>query len=384
MIPLCVPNLAGNEARYLQECITSTYVSSVGPFVDRFETMVADAAGAKRAVATSAGTTALHAGLMTVGVKAGDLVICPDLTFIASANAIAHCGAIPWLVDVSPDSWTLDPTLLAGTLATETQKINGACVHRASGRRVAAIVPVYTLGVPADMDPIVLLAQEYGFPVVADGAAALGALYKDRPSGALGADLTMYSFNGNKTATAGGGGAIVGNDAALIDRFRHLTTTARVGTNYDHDTVGYNYRMTNLQAAVGCAQMEQLEGFVAAKRRIASRYNEAFGSIDGFRPFPEPGWATSPAWFSGFMFDTEDGDERSEALRRHLRVHGIDARPFWKPMHLQTPYRDAPKTATPVTDGLWKRIVTLPCSTHLNDADQGRVIETVISWAAET
>jgi dTDP-4-amino-4,6-dideoxygalactose transaminase len=190
----------------------------------------------------------------------------------------------------------------------------------------------------------------------------------------------MYSFNGNKTATAGGGGAIAGNDEKLVKHFRHLTTTARVGAEYDHDIVGYNYRMTNLQAAVGCAQMERLDEFVAAKRRIADTYDRAFRGINGFGRFPDPEWAESPAWFSGFFIGTDDGDRQSAELRAYLRSADIDARPFWKPMHQQPPYASAPHTQMPVCDWLWSRIVTLPCSTHLTEADQEKVIDAVIGW----
>jgi dTDP-4-amino-4,6-dideoxygalactose transaminase len=345
--------------------------------------MIAQAAGTPGAVATSAGTTALHAALLTVGVRPGDLVICPALTFIASANAIAHCGATPWLFDVDSTSWTIDPVLLADELAANTELRGAERFHIPTGRRVSAIVPVFTLGTPADMDAIVPVAHEAGLAIVVDAAAALGATYKGRPSGDLGADLTMYSFNGNKTVTAGGGGAIVSSDIEKLKAFRHLTTTARVGAEYDHDVVGYNYRMTNLQAAVGVAQMEQLETFLAAKRRIARRYNRAFGDIPGFKAFPEPNWADGAAWFSGFFFDTTDGDRASGDLRASLREAGIDARPFWKPMHMQAPYRDAPRTALPLSEYLWNRIITLPCSSHLTEQDQETVISAVMSWAQQ-
>lgn len=380
MIPLCVPNISGNEGKYLAECVSSTFVSTIGPFVTQFEKMVAEAAGARGAVATSSGTTALHAALVAVGVERDDLVICPSLTFIASANAISHAGATPWLFDVDQESWTLDPALLARELASRTERRGGDLFHSGTGRRVSAIVPVFTLGIPADMDAIVAIAREYGLKIVVDGAAALGALYKGRTSGALGADLTMYSFNGNKTTTAGGGGGVAGDDEALLARFRHLTTTGRVGADYDHDIVAFNYRMTNLQAAVGCAQMERLDEFVAAKRRIAARYEDAFRGLNGISRFPDPEWATSPAWFSGFVFHGQGAADKSRALRAHLRQEGIDARPFWKPMHDQKPYADAPRTAMPVADALWPGVVTLPCSTHLTGAEQDKVIATVRGW----
>ncbi len=381
MIQLAVPNLAGNEEKYLSDCVTSTFVSSVGPYVTKFEEMVAAAAGAPYAVATSAGTTALHAALLTVGVKHNDLVICPALTFIASANAISHCGATPWLFDVDRDSWTLDARQVGEQIAKNTEIRAGERIHIPSGRRVSAIVPVFTLGIPADMDAIIQVAKNSGLPVVVDGAAALGATYKAHRSGALGADFTMYSFNGNKTVTAGGGGAVACFSKDLMQAFRHLTTTARVGTDYDHDVVGYNYRMTNLQAAVGCAQLEQLDAFVAAKRRIAATYQEAFQDISGVEAFPDPSWGESAAWFSGFYFDSPDGGGKGARLRQALRERNIDARPFWKPMHLQAPYKDAPRAALPVSEYLWDKIVTLPCSTNLTSDDQAYVVDEVHAWS---
>ncbi len=373
MIPLAVPNLTGNEARYLQECIDSTFVSSVGPFVTRFEEMVAQAAQARYAVATSAGTTGLHAALTALGVGRDDLVILQALTFIASANAVAHCGATPWLCDVSPESWTLDVAQLEDVLRHETQRRGGARVHTVSGRRVAAIMPVYTLGMPADMDALMETARRYGLPVVADAAAALGARYKGRAIADLGADLTVFSFNGNKTVTAGGGGVVAGNDEALCRRVRHLTTTARRGAEYDHDMVGFNYRMTNLQAAVGCAQVEQLDRFVAAKRRIAERYNQALHSLPGVGLFPRPRWAEGACWFSGITLTRPTVAE----IMPLLRARGVDSRPFWKPIHLQVPYAQVPRAPLPVSDRVWETILTLPCSTGLTEDEQETVIVAV-------
>lgn len=372
MIPLAIPDLTGNEARYLAECVESTFVSSVGPFVDRFEALVAAASGAKVAVATSAGTTGLHAALTAVGVGRDDLVILPSYTFIASANAIAHCGALPWLFDVSPESWTLDAGLLATELRRATRRDGDSLIHVQSGRRVAAVLPVHTLGQPADMDAIVALAREYRLPVVADAAAALGSTYRGRPPGAQGADLTVFSFNGNKTVTSGGGGAVVGDDPELMALVRHLTTTARKGADYLHDRVGFNYRMTNLQAAVGCAQMERLDQLVAAKRRIRDTYDLAFGGITGIGLFPRPVWAESAAWFSGVVLSPPAPD--APALRQVLREAGIEARPFWRPMHLQPPFAECPATAMDVCGELWERVLTLPCSAGLSETDQARVI----------
>lgn len=375
MIPLAVPNLAGNESRYLQECVETNFVSSVGPFVDRFEKLVAESVQARHAVATSAGTTGLHAALIAVGVQRDDLVILPSFTFIASANAISHCGAVPWLMDVAQESWTLDPDQLAWALETKTELANGHRIHRESRRRVAAIMPVYTLGLPADMDRIVPAAGHFGLPVVADGAPALGASYRERPLGQLGAELTVFSFNGNKTVTAGGGGAVVGNDPAMCQRVRHLTTTARTGTGYDHDVVGFNYRMTNIQAAVGCAQLEMLTKFVEAKRRTMRTYRDALSDLHGVNWFPEPEWAESSCWLSGLTIANPPLSEMID----FLRDRGIDARAFWKPVHLQAPYREAPTESTPVSDAIWPTVLTLPCSTNLDEAHQRSVIGAVRS-----
>jgi len=373
MIPLAVPNLVGNEGRYLQECVQSTFVSSVGPFVSRFEVMAAEAAGADGAVATSAGTTGLHAALVALGVGRDDLVILPSFTFVASANAIAHCGASPWLFDVDPLRWTLDPALLADRLESECEHREGHLIHRPTGRRVAAIMPVHVVGHPADMDAITALARRFRLKVLADAAAALGSRYKGRRIGEIGADLSVVSFNGNKTVTAGGGGVVVGNDLDLLTLVRHLTTTARAGDDYLHDRVGFNYRMTNLQAAVGCAQLELLETFVAAKRRIRAAYDSAFAGTPGVTPFPQPADSDSECWFSGFVIDPALPVSVAD-LRSRLKAVAVEARPFWMPMHLQPPFAGAPRTAMPVCESLWPRLLTLPCSTGLCEAEQAQVI----------
>jgi dTDP-4-amino-4,6-dideoxygalactose transaminase len=375
MIPLAIPNLSGNERKYLNECVDSTFVSSVGPFVDKFEMLVSLASGCKNSVATSSGTTGLHASLVSVGVLPGELVLIPGLSFIATANAVSHAHAIPWMIDIDNKSWTMDPDKLLTALKMETTYDSRiGLVHKKSQRRVAAILPVYTLGLPADMDRIRAIAQEFNLPIVADAAAALGATYKGRPVGDLGADLTMFSFNGNKTVTAGGGGAVSGSNDWLISRLRHLTTTARVGSDYDHDMVGFNYRMTNIQAAVGCAQMELLEKFVQKKREISKFYKIAFEGLKGISPFPEPEFAISACWFSGFTLDNNNSVE----LRKKLRELGVDARPFWKPLHYQKPYLEVPRGDLSYSEKIWDRIVTLPCSTSITQVELNKVAEAVI------
>lgn len=372
MIPLAIPHLAGNEAKYLQECVETNFVSTVGPFVARFEDMVAEASGAQHAVATSSGTTGLHAALVALGVGRDDLVIVPSFTFIATANAVSHAGATPWLFDVTADSWTLNAHQLKAELTASTERdSHGNLIHRPTGRRVAAIIAVYTFGAPADMDELREVANRFALPLIADAAAALGSRYKGRDIATLGADLTIFSFNGNKTITAGGGGVVAGDDSTLVARVRHLTTTARVGSNYDHDVVGFNYRMTNLQAAVGCAQMEMLDVFVATKRRIRHAYDQAFQPFAAL--FPEPSWSESACWFSGFVTDAAT----AARVRTDLQKAGIDARPTWKPMHLQVPYATSPRASVEVSDSIWGTIVTLPCSTGISDDELDAVIRAV-------
>lgn len=385
MIPLAIPDLSGNESRYLQECVTTNFVSSVGPFVSRFEEQVAKASGNLRGVATASGTAGLHAALLAVGVGRDDLVILPTLTFIASANAISYCGADPWLFDVEAKSWNLDCELLEHELATGSKVRNGVLLHRATGRRIAAIMPVYTLGLPANMSAIVAIAKKYDLPIVADAAAALGASQKNRPVGALGADLTVFSFNGNKTLTCGGGGAVVGDDPQLLDQVRHLTTTARCGSGYDHDRIGFNYRMTNLQAAVGCAQLERIDQLVGAKQQIRKNYDQAFANIPGLTPFPGlfadmpdyPAESQSSCWFSGVLVE-DSASEWIDKLRETLLAVGIEARPFWKPIHLQKPYQSSPKTAVAVSEDIWFRIIVLPCSVGLSVEEQEKTINGLV------
>ena len=366
MIPLAVPNLSGNERAYLNKCIDTTFVSSVGEFVNRIEEMAAKQCNTKYAVATSSGTTGLHLALTGCGVKENELVIIPTFTFIATANAVAHCGATPWLMDISPESWAMDADQLKQEIDTNTIFENGRLIHKETGKRVAAIMPVYTLGNIPEMDKIREIAKAYGLPLIADAAAAIGAVYKGKALGEL-ADLTVLSFNGNKTVTAGGGGIVAGNDEALMKKLKHLSTTARVTAEYDHDMVGFNYRMTNIQAAVGCAQLERTDEFVKRKREIRSFYNNEFNGIKGVSLFPVPSYEESSCWFSGIVIDKGGLDEIRQLCSK-LREKEIESRSFWKPVHLQKPYENALKASSlEISSKLWNRILTLPCSTNITN-----------------
>ncbi len=376
MIPLAVPNLTGREREYLNRCIDTTFVSSVGEYVNKIEEMSAELCNTACGVATSSGTTGLHLALTAVGVKRDELVIIPSFTFIATANSVAHCGAEPLIVDVTGDTWTIDIDQVERILKEETRAEGDRLIYKPTGQRIAAIMPVYTLGNIPDMRRLSEIAGQYALPVIADAACAIGAEKENRKVGEF-AGLTVLSFNGNKTVTAGGGGMVLGDDEPLMKLVRHLSTTARVTAEYDFDMTGFNYRMTNLQAAVGCAQLERLEEFVERKRQVRRYYEEAFSGLDNVLPFPTPSDCESACWFSGIVLK-EGGPDRTGAICVSLKEKGIEARSFWKPIHLQKPYIDAPTSGDlKISDNIWDRIITLPCSTQITDEELKYVVTKV-------
>ena len=362
-IPLAVPDLRGNEAKYLAQCVADNWVSSVGPFVIEMERRMAALGARRHAVATVNGSAALHLALLALGVGQADLVAVPDWTFAATVNAVIHAGATPLFIDVTRESWTLDPVLLDRALA-------------AHAARVKAVIAVHALGHPADMDAILVAAARHGVPVLEDAAGAIGAAYRGRPVGSLGA-AAIFSFNGNKVVTAGGGGMIVTDDDAMARTARHLSTQARPGADYVHDAAGFNYRMTNLNAAVGLAQLERLGEMVAAKRRIAARYADAVSGRDDMSFMPRCAWAESSDWLSSVLVARADD---AAALVDHMARRGIEARIFWRALSPQGPYKAAPRLLSGVAAGLSGRVVSLPCSTGLADADQARVLDALAEW----
>ena len=373
MISLAEPNLSGNERKYLNQCIDTTFVSSVGPFVSKLEELISKICAVPYCTAVSSGTAGLHMALKACGVKKDEIVCIPSFTFIATANAVSHCGAETWLIDIDEESWTMNPELLEYELKNKTVRREGQTYHKESGKRVAAIMPVYTLGMPAHMDEIKHIGEKYGLAVIADAAAAIGAKYKGKDIGLL-ADATVFSFNGNKTVTCGGGGAIVSNQEETIKLAKHLSTTARCGIMYDHDMVGYNYRMTNLQAAVGCAQMERIQEFLSKKKYIRQFYNKSFQNMIDISLFPDVDWADSAYWFSGLVLsDRYKVDKLCEALREK----GVEARAFWKPIHLQKPYLQAEKSILTVSEKTWDKIITLPSSTGITEEELEYVVTSV-------
>jgi len=358
-IPLHEPRFRGNEKKYLLDAIDSTFVSSVGEYVDRFEKMICDITGAKYAVATVNGTAALHSCLLVAGVKPGDEVITQALSFIATVNAISYCGASPVFIDVDKDTLGLSAEKVGVFLSKNTIQVDGECVNTITGKRISAVVPMHTFGHPVKVDELVRVCAKYNIPVVEDAAESLGSYYKGKHTGTFG-KVSAFSFNGNKTITSGGGGVLVTDDEELAKKAKHLTTTAKEPHKwgYIHDEIGYNYRMPNLNASLVCAQLELLDSYVANKRELSNLYIE-FAKENGLSFIEEPSSSKSNYWLNSLCL--ENKDDRDEVLEV-LNNNGIMCRPVWKllfkmPMYSDC-YRDEQKNAQWFED----RIVNLPSS----------------------
>lgn len=359
------PEFAGNEWAYVKDCIDTGWVSSVGSYVDRFERMLAETCGVRHAVAVVNGTAALHVALLLAGVSAADEVLVPALTFVATANAVRYLGATPHFVESCPQRLGLDPAALADWLGHVAEVTPEGARNRQTGRRIAAVVPMHVFGHPVDMDALSDVAARFGIAIVEDAAEALGSRYKGRPCGSFGR-LAALSFNGNKIVTTGGGGAILTDDAALAARAKHLTTTAKLPHRWEfvHDETGFNYRLPNLNAALGCAQLERLDDMVARKRALATRYGAAFATAAGLRLVGEPLDSASNYWLNAVVLDAAAEDGR-DALLAAASDAGFQVRPAWTPMHLLPMYRDCPRAPLPVAEALGRRLINLPSSAVL-------------------
>ncbi|MGZ8378121.1 MAG: LegC family aminotransferase [Gemmatirosa sp.] len=377
MVPLCVPELAGNEWAYVKECLDTGWVSSVGAFVDRFEAGFAARVGTRHAIATTCGTAALHVALQLAGVGPDDEVLVPALTFIAPANAVRYVGAWPVFIDVDARHWQMDPDRVRDFLERGCAFRGGVLRNRVTGRRVAAMLPVHLLGHPVDAAPLLELAARYGLRLVEDATESLGASYRGTPVGHLG-EMACFSFNGNKLLTTGGGGMLVTDDDRLAARARYLTTQAKDdAVEYVHREVGYNYRLTNVLAAMGLAQLERLDAHVAAKRRIAARYAETLGDVSGLTPMAEAPWAESVFWMYTLTVDPERFGTTARGLMAQLGCAGVQTRPLWQPLHRSPAHAGAYAVACPVADRVHAQALSLPCSVGLTTADQDRVIAAV-------
>lgn len=363
------PSFIGNEWQYVKECLDSTFVSSVGKFVDRFEADLASFTGAKHAIAVVNGTAALQIALQLAGVQSEDEVLVPALTFVATANAVAYCGAIPHFVDSETTSLGLAVGPLREHLSNIAEIRGGQCVNRLTGRIIRAILPMHTFGHPVDIDATLALARDYHLAVVEDAAESLGSTVNGRDTGTFGL-LGTLSFNGNKTITTGGGGAILTNDAALARRAKHLTTTAKVvhRWNFQHDEIGYNFRLPNINAALGCAQLEQLPRFLEAKRRLFELYRVAFSAVPQVRILAEPPRCSSNYWLQTLVLDDSVSYLR-DAILTATNDAELMTRPTWVLMHKLTPYRECPRMDLPVAEMLERCVINLPSSAHLSMAE---------------
>jgi perosamine synthetase len=343
-VALHEPHFGGNEWRYLKECLDSSYVSSVGRFVDRFEAELASFTGARYAIAVVNGTAALHVALRLAGVQAGDEVLVPTMTFVATSNAVGYCGATPHFVDSEERTLGVDPGALREYLSGATEMRAGVCVNRHTGRAIRAIVPMHVFGHPVDVDGLSAVAHDFALGVVEDAAEALGSYYQGVHAGRFGL-LGTLSFNGNKTITTGGGGAILTDDERLARLAKHLTTTAKVPHRweYRHDELGFNYRLPNLNAALGCAQLEQLPQLLAAKRRLHQRYAAAFAAVPGVRLFAEPQGCRSNYWLQTLLLDSALAAER-DAVLALTNDAGLTTRPIWVLNHRLPAFRDSPRS----------------------------------------
>ena len=359
------PSFDGREAEYLRNCIDTRMVSSVGGYVDRMERMLEEYTGAKHAVAVVNGTAGLQIALRLAGVVHGDEVLVPALTFVATANAVVYCGGTPHFIDSEEATLGLDPEKLRDYLSEQTELRNGTCVNRATGKTIRAMVPMHTFGHPSDLGQLMEVAERFHLALVEDAAESLGSFYRDRHTGTLG-QLGVVSFNGNKIITTGGGGAILTNQPNLAQRAKHLTTTAKLPHpwEYRHDEIGHNYRLPNLNAALGCAQMEQMPSFIAAKRQLHDHYRSALKGITGLTLFEERNYCRSNYWLETVLLG-RGLEQHLRPILENLHREKIFARPAWTPLHQLKPYRSFPRMNLQCAESLAARILNLPSSPAL-------------------
>lgn len=360
-IPLHEPTFTNKEVDYVTDCVKSGWVSSVGKYVTKFEEDLANYVGVKRAVAVVNGTAALHIALKICGVKKNDEVLMPALTFVATANAVSYLQAKPHFVDVSYDTLGVEANKLATYLKKQTVIKDGHCYNKQTGRVIRAIVSMHTFGHAVDIDALQKVCDAYHIVMVEDAAESLGTFYKGKMTGSFG-KASAVSFNGNKIITTGGGGAILTDDEALADYAKHLTTTAKLphAWGYEHDEIAYNYRMPNLNAALGCAQLEKMSTFLAQKKELTKRYQKLFKGMEGVKLFTQPFHSDSNYWLQTLILDP--ALHELDQVLQELNDNGVMARPIWTPMHELKPYKACPKMDLSVTEDLKKRIINIPSS----------------------
>lgn len=364
-IPLHEPRFVGNEKKYVMDAIDSTFVSSVGKYVDKFEAMMCQITGAKHAIAIVNGTNALHLALILAGLKEGDEVLSQPLTFIATANAISYCKATSHFVDVDKETMGLSPSLLKKHLQEIAEMRNGECYNKQTNKRIAACVPMHTFGLPLYIDELAKVCAEYNIPLIEDAAESLGSYYKGKHTGSFGL-VGTFSFNGNKTVTAGGGGALITNDDELAKRAKHLSTQAKMPHKweYRHDEIGYNYRMPNLNAALACAQLEQLDSYVKNKRELSDLYNEFLKSNENINLVREIEGARANYWLNTVLLENR---KQRDTFLEETNSKGIMTRPIWELMNRLEMFKDSPKSDLSNSEWLADRVVNITSSVRISE-----------------
>lgn len=383
LIPLCIPQIQGNEWDYIKDCLDTGWVSSVGSYVQDFENNLARYVGHDYGVATVNGTAALHIALMVAGVERGDEVLVSTLTFISPVNSIRYIGAHPVFIDSEPNFWQMDSNLAKKFVTQQCETRDGKLYNKVTGRRIAAIVPVHILGHPVEMETLLDISKTYDIPIVEDATESLGAKYKGKMVGAIG-DISCFSFNGNKLLTTGGGGMILTSREDWAERAKYLTTQAKDDDlEYIHHNVGYNYRLTNIQAAMGVAQLEQIETYLAKKKQIATTYETALSEIDGIDGMAESDSAESAFWLYSIYVNPDKVGKTSRDLLAYLHDNKIQARPLWQPIHISPSYADYEfgLVGGDVALDLNANCLSIPCSVGLTDAEQERVITAIREFA---
>jgi perosamine synthetase len=365
-VALHEPSFKGREEEYVLDCLRTGWVSSVGAYVDRFEIMLSEYTGARHAIATCNGTAALHVALLLADVQPNDEVLIPTLTFVATANAVSYCSAVPHFVDSAEDTLGIDPVALERYLEIIAERVGDVWINRSTGRRLRAVVPMHTFGHPVNIESLQKVCDRYGLAMVEDAAESLGSTYRGVHTGNFGR-VAALSFNGNKIITTGGGGAILTNDPELGRRAKHLTTTARVAHRWEltHDSIGFNYRLPNINAALGCAQMEVLPSFLARKRALAHRYKDAFSSVPVVRFVCEPAETKSNYWLNAILLPESCAGARDFVLQS-LNEAGFMARPCWTLMHKLPMYAQCPRAPLPIAEAIERCLLNLPSSATLN------------------
>lgn len=369
MTLLSAPNISGNEWEYVKQCLDTAWVSSVGAYVNQFEDMMASYTGCRYAVATSSGTTALHIALLLAGVKKDDYVIVPNITFIASLNSISYTGASPLLVDIDENTWQMDLSLLEEFLEKNTTVENNQCVYSVNKRIVRGVMPVHVLGNMVDMERLQLIAEKFHLAIVEDATEALGSYYNGKHSGSFGL-MGCFSFNGNKIITTGGGGMIVTDDEILAKKAKHITTQAKSDPfEYRHDEIGYNYRLVNILAAIGVAQMEQLDGFIQRKKEIDIIYKQGLAGIGDISFQTVENKVNPNCWLFTFRSKSQ------KKLLEELNKQGLQSRPFWVPMNQLPMFKNELYISNnDISNIIYGECLSIPCSTNISDTE----VETVI------